>query len=320
MNALWPYPEQASSLAGEVDALFWTLTAVTGAVTLLIAFLLVFFSVRYRRQKVRERGSRLSKKTQTRMEIAWTILPLLVFLVFFGWGADLYLRLEQAPADPLQLQGIAKQWMWKFQHPDGQREINELHVPLNRPVQITLVSQDVIHSFFVPAFRVKQDVLPGRYTQVWFEPIKTGEYHLFCAEFCGTEHSQMRGRVIVMEQAEYQQWLDRQGAVQTPAERGAALFRALGCSGCHFNSKTVRAPSLYGLYGRPVAVAINGAVTTVIADEGYIRDAILLPEKHIVAGFEPIMPSFQGQLGEDDLLDIIAYVKSLDLADRYPQP
>jgi cytochrome c oxidase subunit 2 len=203
---------------------------------------------------------------------------------------------------------VAKQWMWRLQHPDGRREINELHVARGRAVKLIMTSEDVIHSFFVPAFRVKQDVLPGRYTTLWFTATKDGEFHLFCAEYCGTDHARMGGRIVVLEPAEYARWLNAATPARSMAERGAQLFRQLGCSGCHAAAATVAAPKLEGLYGKPVPLEGGG---TVIADERYLRDSILLPRKEVVAGYAPIMPSFAGAVSEDQLLDLIAYIKSL---------
>jgi len=203
---------------------------------------------------------------------------------------------------------VAKQWMWTLQHPSGQREINELHVARGQPVRLVMTSQDVIHSFFVPAFRLKQDVLPGRYTEMWFTPTRTGRFHLFCAEYCGTDHARMGGDIVVMEPADFERWLDAHGGTPDMAARGEALFRQYGCSGCHGANATIHAPDLAGLFGKPVPLADG---TTVIADERYLRDSILLPRKEIAAGYEPIMPSFAGQIGEPDILDLIAYIRRL---------
>jgi len=248
-----------------------------------------------------------------RVELAWTLTPLLLFVAAFIWGSELYFEHAAAPSNALQVYVVARQWMWKAQHTGGQREINELHLPRGYPVQLVMTSEDVIHSFFVPAFRVKQDVLPGRYTSLWFVPTKTGDFHLFCAEYCGTEHARMGGRIIVMDAAEYERWLSASTGPATMATHGAALFRQYGCSGCHSAGATVRAPRLEGLFGKPVHLAGGG---TVVADERYIRDSILLPRKDVVVGYEPIMPSYAGQIGEQDLLDLIAYIKSL--SDKTP--
>ena len=225
----------------------------------------------------------------------------------YGWSLFLYAREESPPADAQTIYVVAKQWMWKVQHPNGVREINRLHVPLGVPVRLTMTSQDVIHSFYVPAFRVKQDVLPGRYTQLWFEATQLGTFRLFCTQYCGLDHAKMGGAVIVMRPPDYARWLRSNGAGTTLAARGAVLFRRSGCSGCHGANASVHAPDLDGLYGRVVHLADGSSV---IADDAYIRDSILLPQKQVVAGYAPIMPSFQGQLGEEDLLALIAYFKA----------
>jgi cytochrome c oxidase subunit 2 len=237
------------------------------------------------------------------------LTPLALFLAAFAWGARLYLARVVAPADAVPLYVVAKQWMWTFEHDGGQREIDVLHVARGRPVQLTMTSQDVIHSFFVPALRLKQDVLPGRYPQLWFTPTRTGRYHLFCAEYCGTDHARMgSGELVVMDPADFQRWLDGQHTTLDAAARGEALFREYGCSGCHGASSAVHAPNLAGIYGRPVPLSDG---STAVADEAYLRDSILLPRKQVAAGYEPIMPSFTGQIGENDLFDLIAYIRSL---------
>lgn len=295
-----------SSYGGDVDLLFAGLLCVSIGVSLLLFVLLVVFAVRYRAGSDADRSDRIRKTW--RWEVSWTALTLLGFLGLFVWGAVLYLDMFGAPRDALPIYVVAKQWMWKVQHPGGQREINELHVPVHRSVQLIMASQDVIHSFFVPAFRVKHDVVPGRYQNLWFRAERTGSFQLLCAEFCGTDHSRMIGRVVVMEPAEYESWLARQDASGSLAREGAALFRQFGCSGCHVGQGTVRAPPLDGLYGRPVPLQDG---TIVIADERYIRDSILFPKSQVAAGYEPLMPSFAGRVTEDELIRLVAYVKSL---------
>ncbi len=265
-----------------------------------------YFMIKYRRGSPADRSHR--PRGNPLIEFSWALFPLAGALVFFTWAAWLYVEEQTPPEDALEITAIARQWMWKFQHPGGQREIDELHVPAGQPVKITLISQDVIHSLYLPALRIKQDVLPDRFTDLWFQADRTGEYHLMCTEFCGTGHSVMRGRIVVMEPAAYQEWLEVADVDVTLADRGALLFRRYGCSGCHEDSDVVRAPPLEGVFGGPVPLA-SGEV--IVADEAYIRDSILLPTKHIVAGFQPIMPSFEGKLGEDDLVALIAYVRSL---------
>jgi cytochrome c oxidase subunit 2 len=301
---LWPVA--ASSNAHEVDLLFLGLLVVTGFTALLVTVLLVGFAVRYRRNSDADRSDRV-KKTW-RWEISWTLATFVAFMALFFWGADLYLRLFRPPPDTLDVFVVAKQWMWHVQHLGGQREINELHVPVGRKVRLVLTSQDVIHSFFVPAFRIKHDVLPGRYQSLWFEATKPGTYRLECAEYCGTDQAAMGGRVIALAPAAFEEWLAREAPADTLAQEGAKLFRSLGCSGCHGPGGTVRAPPLEGLYGRPVPLA-DGRV--VRADERYIRDSILTPRAEVAAGYSPIMPSFAGKVGEDELVKLVAYIRSL---------
>jgi len=247
------------------------------------------------------------RKTR-RIEIAWTVIPLGLFLAMFAWSAEVYYHGVTVPADALPVYVVGKQWMWHLEHPSGQREIDELHVPVGRPVELVMTSQDVIHSFSIPAFRVKQDVLPGRYTTLWFTASRAGEYHLFCTQFCGTSHSEMVGRVVAMEPAAYERWLSANPGARTMASRGEALFRQFGCSGCHGANSTVRAPRLEGLFGKPVQLKDGRSV---IADERFIHDSILLPNRDVPAGYDATMPSFRGQIGEEQLLEIVEYVKSI---------
>lgn len=299
-------PQQASSVSGSVDALFYALLAFAGLLGLFLTFLVVFYATRYRAGSGADRTGKRSRSLP--LELTWTLASLLVAFAFFGWGARLFMAREHPPQDAIEIDGLGKQWMWEFRHPGGQREINELHVPVGRAVVVSLASQDVIHSFFVPAFRVKQDAVPGRTTHVWFTATEPGRYHLFCAEYCGTQHSEMGGWVTVLPPEQYAAWLGSQKEGETLAAGGEKLFRALGCSGCHGNSSAVRAPKLDGVYGRPVALASR---QTVIADERYLRDSILEPDKQIAVGYEAIMPSFDGLLDEGELQMLLAYLKSL---------
>jgi cytochrome c oxidase subunit 2 len=279
----------------------------------LVFGLVLVFAVRYRRGSRADRRGQLEKSW--RWEVSWTAATFVAFLALFYWGADLYQRLLRPPDDATQIFVLGKQWMWQIQHEGGQRELGELHVPLGRPIRLVMTSQDVIHSFFVPAFRVKRDVLPGRYETLWFAPTKTGEFPIRCAEFCGTDHAEMGGRVIVMTPEAFAGWLEAQPPSDSMAAAGAALFRSLGCSGCHSPRSVVRAPPLEGVYGRRVPLADGRFV---VADERYLRDSILLPRQEVAAGYQPLMPSFAGQLGEDDILKLIAYIKSL--AGKAPPP
>jgi cytochrome c oxidase subunit 2 len=296
----------ASPHAADVDLVFTGLLLTSAFVTALLFFLLLAFAIRYRANSGADRSDRIQKSW--RWEMGWTSATLVVFLLLFAWGAALYLNLYAPPKDALPIYVVPKQWMWKAQHPGGQREINELHIPVHRPVRLIMASQDVIHSFFIPAFRLKRDVVPGRYQDAWFEPDKTGTFQLLCAEFCGTDHSRMSGRIVVLDAADYEQWLTRQDVTGTLAAEGARVFRELGCGGCHGAGSAVRAPPLEGLYGKPVPLQ-DGTVT--IADERYIRDSILLPRSQVAAGYQALMPSFAGKIGEDDLVRLVAYIKSL---------
>jgi cytochrome c oxidase subunit 2 len=309
---MWPFtPPRASTFAGPVDTLYYTLIALSLLFSVPVAFLIVYFGVKYRR------GSRANRslhiKHMLAIEMTWSIVPLFLALGVFAWGATLYFKEATPPADALEVYVIGKQWMWKTQHPGGQREINQLHVPIGRPIKLLMTSQDVIHSFYVPAFRIKQDVLPGRYTVTWFEATQAGEYPLNCAEFCGTDHAVMGGSIIALDPSDYEQWLHTGNIQTTLAAGGERLFREYGCSGCHGLNSTVHAPNLAGIFGNPVPLE-NGQIVT--ADEQYIRDSILLPQQQIAAGYPPIMPSFQGQISEDDLQQLIEYIKSLGQTER----
>jgi cytochrome c oxidase subunit 2 len=295
----------ASSSGIEIDHLFWALLGISAAVLALVFGLMALYVVRYRAGSPVDRGA-LAKKSW-RFEIAWTGATLLVFLGLFVWGADLYVRLYQPPGGALKLDVVGKQWMWKIQHPAGQREINALHIPVGTPIELIMTSEDVIHDFAIPAFRIKHDVLPGRYETLWFQATQTGDYHLFCTQFCGTDHAAMIGEVDVMTQPDYQHWLDAELPGETVASAGAALFRRYGCSGCHGGSSTIKAPPLAGLYGSPVPLE-NGQVVT--ADDRYLHDAIVDPASARVAGYPPVMPSYAGQIPEENLFQLIAYLKS----------
>lgn len=305
------FPEQASTLAPRVDMLFLFLVAVAVLFGSLIFFLVIYFAVKYRRRSDDEQPKPI--KGNLPLEILWTAVPIGLTMVMFVWGAFLFFDIYSPPSNALEIDIVGKQWMWKLQHPEGQREIDELHVPVGRPVKLTMTSEDVIHDFFVPAFRIKNDVLPGRYTTVWFQATKPGEYHLFCSQYCGTQHAGMIGKVIVMEPAEYEKWLSGGGPGVSMAAAGEMLFQRLGCGTCHRPDGTGQGPSLAGLFGK--TVNLQGA-RTVVADEGYIRESILNPQAKIVAGYSPVMPTFKGLISEDGILQIIAYIKSLKREDR----
>jgi cytochrome c oxidase subunit 2 len=302
-------PVEASSFAGDVDALTLWLVGMATFFTVVIAVMVIGFAVRYRRRSPDEVGA--SFDNSALLEITWTVIPVIVVLITFVWGARVYFRLYRPPADAVQYYVTGKQWMWKTQHPTGQREINELHLPVGQPVKLLMTSEDVIHSFFVPAFRVKADVVPGRYTTLWFTPTKTGRYHLFCAEYCGAEHSKMTGWITVQEPEEYQAWLASVPTLGVPTATGERLFAQLGCTTCHHAGSDAKGPALGGLFGRPVTLADG---RTVVADEAYLRRSILRPEADIVAGWPSQMPSFQGQISEENVLELINYIKSLPAA------
>jgi cytochrome c oxidase subunit II len=287
-----------------VDGLYTFLLGVAVFFSGLIFLLILYFAIKYRRRPGHTRAQQVG--THNLLEAVWILIPLAIAMVVFVWGAKLYaMVMLSPPADALEVYAIGKQWMWKFQHPGGQREIDTLHVPVGHAVKMTMTSQDAIHSFYVPAFRIKMDVVPGRYTTIWFEASKPGVYHLFCAEYCGTDHSRMRGQVIALPPTQYQEWLRSNREVESMAAVGARLYQQMGCAMCH---GTALAPALEGIFGSSVQLA-NGE--RVLADEAYMRESILNPRAKLVVGYAPIMPTFQGQLSEEDLTQLVAYIKSL---------
>jgi cytochrome c oxidase subunit 2 len=299
-------PERASTMAGQVDALLLFLVVVCAFFAGLIFVLVTVFAIKYRRRSADEKPRPIHGSLG--LELTWTIIPLALAMVMFGWGAWVYISLSSPPADAIEIFVVGKQWMWKLQHPDGHREINELHVPVGRTVKLTMTSEDVIHSFFVPAFRIKKDVVPGRYTTAWFQATKAGEYRLFCTQYCGTSHADMVGRIVVMEPSAYEAWLRGGGMTESPAAAGLRLFQQFGCVGCHLPDGKGRAPSLVGLFGKKVTLTTK---QTVIADEAYIRESIVDPQAKVAAGYAPVMPTFKGLITEDGLAQIVAYIKSL---------
>lgn len=305
MSALHFFPVSASTLAARVDSLFLGVLLATGVVAVGVAVVIVWFSIRYRKGSPADRSHPPARKLP--LEIGWMVVPLLIFFGFFVWAARDYVMFYQPPADAMPVFVVAKQWMWKLEHMNGKREIDELHVPVGRPVRLVMTSQDVIHSFFVPAFRTKQDVVPGRYTSLWFTATREGEYHLFCAEYCGSQHAAMGGRIIAMQPAAFARWLEKGAPAAGVAARGLQLFRRYGCSGCHDLHSSVHAPDLDGLLGRVVHLEDGRSL---VADEAYIRDSIMLPKKDVTAGYRPIMPSFEGQIPEEDVMAIIEYIGS----------
>jgi cytochrome c oxidase subunit II len=301
------YPEQASNFAPNVDALMLSIIAVCLFFAVAITIAILYFVFRFRRKSAGEIG--VAIHGDMRLEAAWILVPLVLALAMFAGGAVVYVDFRRAPADTLDIYVIGKQWMWKLQQPNGQKEINELHVPVGQNVRLIMASEDVIHDFSVPAFRVKMDVVPGHYNTLWFRPTKTGKYHFYCSQYCGTNHAVMGGWVTVMEPDEYTAWLSgSSGAADNPVLAGQKLFAERACITCHLSDGKGRAPSLNGVYGGQVRLADGSTVT---ADDAYIRESILVPSSKIVAGYQPVMPAFQGQLTEEQTLDLIAYVKSL---------
>jgi cytochrome c oxidase subunit II len=305
------FPEQASADAHKVDQLYFFILLVCLFFSVLTAVLLLYFAVRYRKRRFDEPTPPVKHASNT-MEYLWCAGLFAIFMVMFFWSATLYVTMQRPPEDALEIYVVGRQWMWKVQHPDGQREINEMHVPVGQPVKLIITSEDVIHSYYIPAFRVKQDAVPGRYSYMNFTASKPGRYHLFCAEYCGTEHSRMRGTIVAMEPSEYQEWLNSKADLSM-ALRGRQLFLRQQCVACHAETPSGRAPSLENLYRRRVTLKDG---STVIADEDYLRESIRRPKARIVAGYEPIMPEFdEDRLSETELQQIIAFIKTLKTGD-----
>ena len=298
-----------------MDQLYFFLTAVTLFFTALIFSIIFYFMIKYRRRSPDERPKAIEGSFP--LEVLWTVVPTLTVALIFVWGSTLYFRNSEAPRGAMEIFVTGKQWMWKVEHPEGQREINELHVPLGRPVKLTMTSEDVIHDFFVPAFRVKKDVLPGRYTTLWFEATKVGTFHLFCAQYCGAFHAGMIGSIIVQEPDQFESWLAGGAPGESMEQAGSKVFQASGCPTCHVADGTGLGPSFLGVYGNPVKLT-NGQ--TVTADDAFLRECIIQPALRRVAGFSPIMPSFQGQLTEEQLNNVIAYLRALGKAQAPSKP
>jgi cytochrome c oxidase subunit II len=302
------FPEQASRIAPRVDALYMFLIGVTAFFTLLIFLAIVYLALYYRRSAKRDRRRSRPAGKVWLLEFTWIVVPLALTMVMFFWGADVYFDMTTPPDNAIELQVVGKQWMWKIYHPQGRSEIDELHIPIGRPIRLRMISEDVIHSFFVPAFRAKMDVLPNRYTELWFEATRPGQYRLFCAEYCGTEHANMAGRVYAMEPEEYAAWLSGASTADAPKTTGEALFAQYRCQNCHHEGTGLQGPSLHGLYGGQAALA-DGKVVT--ADETYLRESIVDPTAKVAAGYAPLMPTYQGQLSEEQMFQLIEYIKSL---------
>ena len=307
------FPAEASGIAPYVDALYFFLVAMTFFGTTFVAILLLVFSVRYRREK---NPVATQIEGSTLLEATWTIIPLAIFLVTFVWGALLYFRIYDPPANSMNIYIVGKQWMWKAEHPGGQHEINALHVPTGKPIQLTMISQDVFHSFSIPDFRIKREVIPGRYSTVWFEATQVGTYHLFCTQYCGTQHSGMVGEVTVMTPGDYKKWLEQSNSGQSLAQNGERLFASTGCNSCHNGTAAARGPSLAGVYGSKLTLADGRQI---LVDDAYLRNAILNPSEHVTAGFAPIMPTYQGQISEDGLIDLVEFIKNMQSNYRVQQ-
>jgi cytochrome c oxidase subunit 2 len=300
------FPEQASAFAKDVDALYFFVLAVCAFFALTVAVAVTYLGLRYRKTHEGEIGARIEGSLP--LELMWSVIPTIIAMVMFGWGASVFYNLRRPPDEAMQIYAVGKQWMWKFQHVEGQREINQLHIPAGRPIKITITSEDVLHSLYFPAFRTKYDAIPGRYTELWFEAQKPGSYHIFCTEYCGTNHSGMIGTVTVLEPAQYQAWLQGGGEDGTLAQRGARLFNDLACSSCHVDTGQGRGPSLKDIVGKTVELQDGTSVTV---DEAYLRESILNSQAKIVKGFQPLMPTFQGLVSEENLLALLEHLKSL---------
>jgi cytochrome c oxidase subunit 2 len=298
------FPTRASTLAGSVDRIYFILLGITAFFSTLIFLCIAYFAIKYRRRSESERPAEI--RGSLKLEIVWTAIPLAIVTFLFIAGVRIYYAGARPPADSMPIYVVGKQWMWKVQHPEGKSEIDELHVPLGTPVKLIMTSEDVIHDFSIPAFRIKRDVLPGRYTTEWFQATKTGDFHLFCAQYCGTNHSAMVGRVVVMEPADFEAWMGQAPQAPSMAETGQRLFTTLNCATCHSDPR--KAPLLAGRYGSEVLLADGRRI---FADEGYMRESILSPRSKIVAGYSPTMPTYQGQLNESQVLELIAYMESL---------
>ena len=302
-------PPSASSYAGDYDLIFYALLALTLLFTFIVGFGVLWFVVKYRKGTYADRSRPIYE--DMRLELSWTIIPLILALIMFFFGARLYVTMKVPPADAQEVFVIGKQWMWHVQHSNGVRENNTLHVPVGKPIKLTMISQDVIHAFYIPAFRAQMHVVPGRYSTMWFTPTKVGKYHLFCTMYCGTQHSEMGGSVVVMEQKDWAEWIKNGGQSSTPmtmAQAGRKIYNEIACNNCHGNEDNMRAPTLLGLYGSKRKLS-DGSVA--LADETYIRESILRPHNRLSAGYGRSMPAYDGQITEADALKLIAYIKSM---------
>src|SRR5580698_6575995 len=305
LNASALFPREASTIAPYTDALYFFLLLITVVGLIVVGTLIFGFAIRYRKER---HPVAVPIEGSTLLEATWTIIPLALFLIVFVWGALLYFRIYTPPVNSMNIYVVGKQWMWKAEHPGGQHEINALHVPTGRPVQLTMISQDVFHSFSIPDFRVKREVIPGRYSTVWFQATTPGTYHIFCTQYCGTNHSAMIGEVTVLSPDDYAKWTQESTSGMSLAQNGERLFASMGCNACHSGSAAARGPNLAGVYGSKLQLT-NGS--QVLVNDAYLRDAILNPSQHITAGYAPIMPTYQGQISEDGLIDLVEYIKAM---------
>jgi cytochrome c oxidase subunit 2 len=310
LSSLPLFPPSASSVSVEMDLLYLFITAVCAFFTVVVTAVMVVFTVKYRRRQPDDVGADIHGSLL--LELVWTFIPFVLSMIMFVWGASLFYRLSVPPRDSMDVYVVGKQWMWKIQHPEGVREINELHVPIGRNVRLTIGSEDVIHDFFIPAFRVKIDAVPGRFTTMWFNATVPGSYHIFCSQYCGTKHAGMIGQVIAMEPQDYEAWLAGGRTTGTPAQNGERLFTEFQCVTCHKADSTGRGPSLLGVFGNVVQLSDGRKV---VADDNYVRESIMNSQAKVVQGFQPIMPVFQGMVSEENLMQLIAYIKTLKPAD-----
>jgi len=308
------FPEAASTVAGRIDALYFFLCGMAGLAIAGIFSALILFAMRYRR-----RAGRTARVIEgsVALEVTWSAVPLCLWVGIFVWSARVYFDINVPPREGMQFFVTGKQWMWKVQHPTGQREINALHVPVGETIVLRMISEDVIHAFYVPAFRIKQDVLPGRFSEIWFEATRPGTYHLFCAEYCGTKHSQMIGEVVVLDPSAYEAWLAGQPEAGDPVEAGRVLFENLRCDTCHAAGSGQRGPDLAGRFGSEVELAGGGRARF---DQDYVRESILEPNRRVTAGFTPQMPTYAGQVSETQIQQLVAYVQSLTPATEVEKP
>src|ERR1700678_147220 len=313
LNASALFPREASTIAPYADALYFFLLLITVTGLTLVGCLIFGFSIRYRKEK---HPVAIQVEGSTLLEATWTIIPLALFLVVFVWGALLYFRIYTPPPNSMNIYIVGKQWIRKAEHPGGQHEINALHVPTGQPVQLTMISQDVFHSFSIPDFRVKREAIPGRYTSVWFEATEPGQYHLFCTQYCGTDHSHMVGTITVLTPEDYKKWLPESTSGMSLAQNGERLFASLSCNACHNGRPDARGPSLANVYGAKLALSGGGTVT---ADDAYLRESILNPSQHITQGYAPIMPTYQGQVSEEGVIALVEYIKNLNSDYRIEQ-